>query len=34
MKKRAKAIKIPSDLKRVLYKIATDEGFSDFIIDQ
>ena len=34
MKKRAKEIKVPSDLERIPYKIATGKGFSRFIADQ
>ena len=34
MEKRAKAIKVPSDLGRIPYKIATGEGFSGFTADQ
>ena len=34
MEKRAKAIKLPTDLGRIPYKIATGEGFSGFTADQ
>ena len=34
MEKRAKKIKIPADLGRIPYKIATGEGFSGFTADQ
>lgn len=34
MERRAKSIKIPSDLGRIPYKIATGEGFSRFTADQ
>lgn len=34
MEKRAKYIKIPADLGRIPYKIATGEGFSGFTADQ
>ena len=34
MERRAKGIKIPTDLGRIPYKIATGEGFSSFTADQ
>ena len=34
MEKRAKCIKVPADLGRIPYKIATGEGFSSFTADQ
>ncbi len=34
MERRAKGIKIPTDLGRIPYKIATGEGFSGFTADQ
>ena len=34
MEKRAKKIKVPSDLGRIPYKIATGEGFSGFTANQ
>ena len=34
MKKRAKEIKVPSDLDQIPHKIATGEGFSSFTADQ
>jgi len=34
MEKRAKQIKLPSDLGQIPYKIATGEGFSGFTADQ
>jgi len=34
MERRAKAIKVPADLGRIPYKIATGEGFSGFTADQ
>jgi hypothetical protein len=34
MEKRAKNIKIPANLRRIPYKIATKEGFSEYTADQ
>ena len=34
MEKHAKNIKIPADLERISYKIATEERFSGFTADQ
>ena len=34
MEKQAKNIKIPADLRRIPYKIATEEGFSGYTADQ
>ena len=34
MEKRAKSIKVPADLGRIPYKMATGEGFSGFTADQ
>ena len=34
MERQAKAIKVPADLGRILYKIATEKGFSRFMADQ
>ena len=34
MEKRAKKIKVPADLGRIPYKIATGEGFSGYTADQ
>ena len=34
MEKRAKEIKVPSDLVMIPYKIATGKGFSEFTADQ
>jgi len=34
MEKRAKQIKVPADVGRIPYKIATEEGFSDYTADQ
>ena len=34
MEKRAKNIKVPADLSRIPYKIATGEEFSGYIADQ